>query len=141
MGPTAQNAPGRAGGTSAMLSLSEVPERAGRPVCARTAGRIQSVQQPTAPPEKPSKEDSPKIRLLCVAAFAALLWALYERRLYIIGRQYAAGQEATVGERLIFSPESKSALMSDLISIVAAEPSYRIRLTPSWRCAMTRRIP
>ncbi len=30
------------------------------------------------------------------------------------------------------SQESKSALMSDLPSIVTAEPNFRIRLTESW---------
>ena len=35
-----------------------------------------------------------------------------------------------------FSRESKSSLMSDSLSIVIAEPSYRIRLTQSWPLLM-----
>jgi signal transduction histidine kinase len=50
-------------------------------------------------------------RLLCVAAFAALLWALYQRRLHIIRQQYAAGLEATVGERMRVARELHDTLL------------------------------
>ena len=50
-------------------------------------------------------------RLLCVAAFAALLWALYQLRLHQIRRQYAAGLEATVGERMRVARELHDTLL------------------------------
>jgi len=50
-------------------------------------------------------------RLLSVAAFAGLLWALYQRRLHIIRRQYAAGLEATVSERMRVARELHDTLL------------------------------
>ena len=50
-------------------------------------------------------------RLLCVVAFLAMLWVLYQRRLHIIRRQYAAGLEARVGERLRIARELHDTLL------------------------------
>ena len=50
-------------------------------------------------------------RLLCVVAFLVVLWALYQRRLHIIRRQYAAGLEATVGERMRVARELHDTLL------------------------------
>ena len=50
-------------------------------------------------------------RALCVAAFLALLWALYQRRLQVMRRQYAVGLEATVGERMRVARELHDTLL------------------------------
>jgi signal transduction histidine kinase/ligand-binding sensor domain-containing protein len=50
-------------------------------------------------------------KMLCATAFLAMLWALYQRRLHIIRRQYAAGLEATVGERLRVARELHDTLL------------------------------
>ena len=50
-------------------------------------------------------------RLLCVAAFAALLWALYKLRLHQMQRQFAVGLEARVGERLRIARELHDTLL------------------------------
>jgi signal transduction histidine kinase/ligand-binding sensor domain-containing protein len=44
-------------------------------------------------------------KILCALAFMVLLWMLYQRRLQVIRRQYAAGLEASVGERLRIARE------------------------------------
>ncbi|MGC2251698.1 MAG: two-component regulator propeller domain-containing protein [Acidobacteriaceae bacterium] len=44
-------------------------------------------------------------RFLCVAFFLGLLWTLYRMRLHQIQRQFAAGLEASVGERLRIARE------------------------------------
>jgi signal transduction histidine kinase/ligand-binding sensor domain-containing protein len=50
-------------------------------------------------------------RLLCVAAFAALLWALYRLRLHQVQRRFAVGLEARVGERLRIARELHDTLL------------------------------
>ena len=50
-------------------------------------------------------------KMLCAAAFLALVWALYQRRLHIIRRQYASGLEATVGERMRVARELHDTLL------------------------------
>ena len=53
-------------------------------------------------------------RALCVAAFFVLLWALYQRRLHVIRRQYAAGLEASVSERLRIARELHDTLLQSI---------------------------
>ena len=50
-------------------------------------------------------------RLGCVAAFLALLWALYQIRLRQVRRQFAMGLEARVGERLRIARELHDTLL------------------------------
>jgi signal transduction histidine kinase/ligand-binding sensor domain-containing protein len=50
-------------------------------------------------------------KLLCAVVFLAMLWALYQRRLHIIRQQYAAGLEATVGERMRVARELHDTLL------------------------------
>jgi signal transduction histidine kinase len=50
-------------------------------------------------------------KMLCAAAFLALVWALYQRRLHMIRRQYASGLEATVGERMRVARELHDTLL------------------------------
>jgi signal transduction histidine kinase/ligand-binding sensor domain-containing protein len=59
----------------------------------------------------PAYYQTTRFRLLCVVAFLAMLWALYQRRLHIIRRQYAAGLEATVGERMRVARELHDTLL------------------------------
>jgi signal transduction histidine kinase len=49
--------------------------------------------------------------MLCAAAFLAMLWTLYQQRLHIIRRQYAAGLDATVGERMRVARELHDTLL------------------------------
>jgi signal transduction histidine kinase/ligand-binding sensor domain-containing protein len=56
-------------------------------------------------------------RLLCVAAFAALLWALYQLRLLQIHRQFAVGLEARVGERLRIARELHDTLLQSFQAV------------------------
>ena len=49
--------------------------------------------------------------LLCAAAFLAVLWTLYQQRLHIVRQQYAAGLEATVGERMRVARELHDTLL------------------------------
>jgi signal transduction histidine kinase/ligand-binding sensor domain-containing protein len=50
-------------------------------------------------------------RLLCVAFFLGLLWALYQLRLQQMQRQFAVGLEARVGERLRIARELHDTLL------------------------------
>ncbi len=50
-------------------------------------------------------------RLLCVAAFLGLLWALYQLRLHQMRRQFAVGLEAQVGERMRIARELHDTLL------------------------------
>lgn len=50
-------------------------------------------------------------KVLGAAAFLAILWALYQQRLHSIQRQYAAGLEATVGERMRVARELHDTLL------------------------------
>jgi signal transduction histidine kinase len=50
-------------------------------------------------------------RILCVAAFLALLWALYQFRLHQLQRQFNAGLEARVNERTRIARELHDTLL------------------------------
>ena len=50
-------------------------------------------------------------RALCVAAFAGLLWAAHQLRLHEMKRQFAAGLEERVGERLRIARELHDTLL------------------------------
>jgi len=50
-------------------------------------------------------------RLLCVAAFLALLWALYQLRLRQLAREFDAGLEARVNERMRIARELHDSLL------------------------------
>ena len=50
-------------------------------------------------------------KMLCAVAFLAMLWAFYQQRLNIIRRRYAAGLDATVGERMRVARELHDTLL------------------------------
>ena len=60
---------------------------------------------------EPSFYQTSWFRLLCVVAFAALLWAFYRLRLHQIQRKFAAGLEAHVEERLRIARELHDTLL------------------------------
>jgi signal transduction histidine kinase/ligand-binding sensor domain-containing protein len=55
---------------------------------------------------------------LCVLAFLALLWALHRRRLQVIHWQYAAGLEASVGERTRIARELHDTLLQSFLALM-----------------------
>jgi signal transduction histidine kinase len=53
-------------------------------------------------------------RVLCVASFLGLLWTLYRLRLHQMRRQFAAGLEASVGERLRIARELHDTMLQSI---------------------------
>jgi signal transduction histidine kinase/ligand-binding sensor domain-containing protein len=62
----------------------------------------------------PAYYQTTRFRLLCAAAFVALLWVLYQLRLHQMRQQFAAGLEARVAERLRIARELHDTLLQSV---------------------------
>lgn len=67
---------------------------------------------------EPAYYQTTLFRALCVAAFMALLWALYQLRLHQVRQQFASGLEARVSERLRIAGELHDTLLQSFLALM-----------------------